>query len=342
MHAHQVGDGGYQPEIDPHGHHENPPVAVAAEQRCRSGLEQVGAKVESARRARATTPLPGTGPARRGDEAAPEPDDSPHGKRPPACDADAPGQQHVKCVSRVAGVQQGPASRSIARHPLRTGPSGPCKFERLGPPTRRTSPFSQTISSPSSTSIASRCAMSSARDWAGGTNRVRPRPPCHQPPSTPGVRGRARQRASHGRVRDGRRPTSRPREHGGRATEHPAERGEDVTHRGDPGLLLGTDCDPERRSVGVDDGPMSKHCRNNNGACPLGLSPTIGVEHHERSARRPRRQLVGAGRPSSCDGRSALRSARRPVSTIFIWPVKKDGSSRSPPWRGGTRCRPPR
>ena len=34
MHAHQVGDGRYQPEIDPHGaHHENPSVAVAAEQR---------------------------------------------------------------------------------------------------------------------------------------------------------------------------------------------------------------------------------------------------------------------------------------------------------------------
>ena len=30
--------------------------------------------------------------------------------------------------------------------------------------------------------------------------------------------------------------------------EHPAERGEVVTHRDDPGLLLGTDRDPERRS----------------------------------------------------------------------------------------------
>ena len=33
-----------------------------------------------------------------------------------------------------------------------------------------------------------------------------------------------------------------------RTYEHPAERGEVVAHRDDPGLLLGTDCDPERRS----------------------------------------------------------------------------------------------
>jgi len=292
MHAHQVGDGRNQPEIDPHGaHHKNPSVAVAAEQRCRSGLEQVGARWNR------LDELGQRHPCQERilhDEVTkpPLPSQTIHrmGNGTRRAMRTHLGNSIVKCISRVTpGVQQGPGF---------TVESPDTRFENGAVGAVQDSSDLESCQLATHESVLAddlepfvdqhrfemRNVVGSGQGGRDGLgfglyHRVANRLP-H--PELGGEHGGAPRMDRCVMIDDQRRGL------GGmpvKPHEHPAERSEVVAHRDDPGLLLGTDRDPERRSgrsrrrADVEALPQQR-----NGASPLELSPTISVERHGGSA----------------------------------------------------------
>ena len=255
MHAYQVGDGGYQPEIDPHGaHHENPSVAVAAEQRCRCGFEQIGARWNR------LDELGQRHPSQERilyDEMTKPPlsGQTIHrmGNGPRRAMRTHLGNSIVKCIGGVAtGVQQGPRFTVESTNTrFENGAVGAVQ-DSSDLESRQLAAHESVLADDLESFVDQhrfemRNVVGSGQGGRDGfgfglDHRVANRLP-H--PEFGGEHGGAPRMDGCVMVDDQRRDFgSMPVE----PHEHPAERSKVAAHRDDPGLLLGTDRDPERRS----------------------------------------------------------------------------------------------